>query len=167
VNSTPNLAHVLSRNGFKQITPANVLQHDDHPTDASRLREKWVTECLKPKLQPGVPEEVAFLFEIARGSLIYAIFFLPLASLATEESFRVLEAGVRHRCKQLGLAKKKSAKANAFPDKPYLDLVTALHKAGKIPNDDLKPGGPWSFCEITFRIGLHRRFARGRKLFHR
>jgi uncharacterized protein YutE (UPF0331/DUF86 family) len=49
----------------------------------------------------------------------------------------VLEAGVRHRCKQLGLGKNKSSKPHAFPDKPYLDLVKALHKAGKIPKNDL------------------------------
>lgn len=93
-------------------------------------------ECLKPQLSPSVPEEIAFLFEVARGAMIYGLFFLPLAAFATEEGFRVLEAGVGHRCKQLGLVK-KSGKANAFPDKPYLELVTALHKAGKIPKSDL------------------------------
>jgi hypothetical protein len=60
--------------------------------------------------------------------MVYGLFFLPLAALATEEGFRVLEAGVRHRCKQLGLGKKKSG---------YLDLVDALHRAGKIPKDEL------------------------------
>lgn len=56
--------------------------------------------------------------------------------MATEEGFRVLEARVRHRCKQLGLGKKESGKANAYPDKPYLDLVDALHKAGRISKDE-------------------------------
>jgi hypothetical protein len=129
---------VLSRYGFKNISPANLLDHDDHPSHPSRLRgEKWVRECLKPQLDESVPEEVAFLFEVARGSMIYGLFFLPLAALATEEGFRVLEAGARHRCKQLELAKKKSGKANAFPEEAYADLVTALHRAGKIPKEDL------------------------------
>jgi hypothetical protein len=124
--------------GFKRITPGNLREHDDHPSYPSRLRgEKWVRECLKPQLDPGVPEEVAFLFEVARGSMVYGLYFLPLAALATEEGFRVLEAGVRHRCKQLSLGKRKSGKPHAFPDKPYLDLVVALYKAGKIPMDDL------------------------------
>lgn len=85
----------------------------------------------------SVPIEVAFLFEVARGSMIYGLFFLPLAALATEQGYRVLEAGARHRCKQLGLLKKKSAKPNAFPDSPFVDLVAALQKAGRIPKGDL------------------------------
>ena len=126
--------------GFKRVTVANLFEPDDHPAYPSRLRgesEKWVRKCSKPQLTPGVPEEVAFLFETARGSMVYGLFFLPLAALATEEGFGVLEAGVRHRCKQLGLGKKKSGKADAFPEKPYLDLVYALHGAGKISEDEL------------------------------
>jgi hypothetical protein len=123
--------------GFKRLSTANLFEPDEHPVYPSRLRgEKWVRECLKPQLAPGVPEEVAFLFETARGAMIYGLFFLPVAALATEEGFRVLEAGVRHRCQQLGLGKKKSGKANSFPDKPYLDLVNALHRAGKISDAD-------------------------------
>jgi hypothetical protein len=123
--------------GFKRVSIANLFEPDDYPGYRSRLRgEKWVRECLKPQLSPEVPEEVAFLFETARGSMVYGLFFLPLAALATEEGFRVLESGVRHRCKQLGLGKKKSGKAGAFSDKPYLDLVAALHRAGKISEDE-------------------------------
>jgi len=128
-----------SQYGFKQIRPVNLLQPDDHPAYPSPLHgEKWVKECLKPQLNPNVAKEVAFLFEVARGSMIYGMYYLPLAALATEEGFRVLEAGVRHRCKQLGLGKNKSGKPHAFPDKPYLNLVKTLHKAGKIPKNDLR-----------------------------
>jgi hypothetical protein len=123
--------------GFKQITVENLLKPDEHPAYPSRLRgDKWVRECLKPQLDSSVPVEVAFLFEAAKGSLVYAMFFLPLAAPATEQGFRVLEAGARHRCKQLGLLKKKSAKPNAFPDSPFVELVAALQKAGKIPKGD-------------------------------
>lgn len=124
--------------GFKQITVENLLTPDEHPSYSSRLRgDKWVRECLKPQIDASVPVEVAFLFETARGSMIYGMFFLPLAALATEQGFRVLEAGARHRCKQLGLLKKKSSKPNAFPDSPFVDLVAALQKAGKIPKGDV------------------------------
>src|SRR5689334_10516617 len=76
--------------GFKQISRTNLLKHDEHPAYPSRLKsEKWVEACLKPRLAPTVPDEVAFLFEVARGSMVYGMFFLPLASLATEQSFRV------------------------------------------------------------------------------
>ena len=123
---------------FKKISSANLLNPDEHPSYPSRLRgDKWVRECLKPRLDSTVPDEVAFLFETARGSMIYAMYFLPLAALATEQGFRVLEAGARHRCKQLGLLKKKSAKPNAFPDSHFVDLVAALQKAGKLPKGDV------------------------------
>lgn len=139
MNPLPRSPDALSRHGFKQVTWVNLLKQDDHPSHPSSLRDqKWVEECLKPELEPNVPEEVAFLFEVARGAMIYGMFFLPLATLATEEGFRVLEAGVRHRCKQLGLGKKGSAKPHSFPEKPYIKLVMTLHKAGKIPENDLE-----------------------------
>ena len=124
--------------GFKQITLENLLEPDEHPKYPSPLRaDKWVRECLKPQLDPSVPVEVAFLFEVARGSLIYGIYYLPLVALAAEQGFRVLEAGVRHRCKQLGLVKKNSAKPHALPDAHFVELVGALHEAGKIPESDV------------------------------
>jgi hypothetical protein len=121
--ATTNGSSILKEyaRGFKQITLENLLKPDDHPSYPSRLRgDKWVLACLKPLLDPSVPVEVAFLFEAARGSLVYGMYFLPLAALATEQGFRVLEAGARHRCKQ-----------------PFMDLVAALQKAGKIPEGDM------------------------------
>ncbi len=124
--------------GFKRISPANLLEPDDHPSWPCRTRgEKWVRECLKPQLESNVPEEIAFLFETARGSMIYGMFFLPLASLAAEQCCRVLEAAVRHRCKQLGLLKKKVGKAKALPGIPFVELIELLQHDGKIPEGDL------------------------------
>lgn len=140
VSTNRNEANVFKEyaKGFKQISVENLLKPDEHPSYPSRLRgDKWVRECLKPQLDSSVPVEVAFLFEVARGSMVYGIYFLPLAALATEQGFRVLEAGARHRCKQLGLLKRKSAKATAFPDSPFVDVVAALQKAGTIPKADL------------------------------
>lgn len=123
--------------GFKRISPTNLWKHDEHPSYPSRLRgEKWVRACLKPQLESSVPEETAFLFEVARGSMVYGMFFLPLASLAAEQCYRVLEAGARHRCKQLGLLRAKRGKEKVLPETPFADLVTALRQAGKIPDDD-------------------------------
>lgn len=123
--------------GFKRISPANLLEDDEHPSYPSRLRgEKWVQACLKPRLAPTVPDEIAFLFEVARGSMIYGMFFLPLASLAIEQSFRVLEAGARVRCKQLGWASKKSGKTKALPDVSFADVIAELKRVGQIPDHD-------------------------------
>ena len=140
VNTNTNGSNVFKEyaKGFKRISLENLLTPDEHPSYPSRLRgDKWVRECLKPQLDSSVPVEVAFLFEVAQGAMIYGMYYLPLAALATEQGFRVLEAGARHRCKQLGLPKKKSAKASAFPDSPFVDLVAELQKAGRIPKGDL------------------------------
>ena len=88
------------------------------------------------RLVPPVPDEIAFLFEVARGSMVYGMFFLPLASLATEQSFRVLEAGARVRCIQLGLIKTKSGKKKVLPDLSFADVVEELKRVGQIPGQD-------------------------------
>lgn len=123
--------------GFKRVSWANLVEHDEHPSYRSRLKgEKWVQACLKPQLDSKVPDEIAFLFEVARGSVVYGMFFLPLASLATEQGFRVLEAGARVRCKELGLLKSKIRKTKVLPDESFTDLVAKLKEAGKIGNAD-------------------------------
>ena len=123
--------------GFKRISLANLLVPDSNSSHPSRLRdEKWVKACLKPQLEPCVPEEIAFLFEVARGSMVYGMYFRPLASLASEQCYRVLEAGARHRCKQLRLLAKKKGKEKAIPDPPFAHLVAALKQGGRLPEGD-------------------------------
>jgi hypothetical protein len=142
--------NVLSRYGFKQVSTANLLEVDDHPSYPSGLcGDQWVKECLRPQLDPGVPDEVAFLFERARGSMIYGQFFLPLASLATEEGFRVLEAGVRFRCKQLGMTNNKD-EPDSIPDQPYAELVDTLHERRVIPKEDLDHWLSFVFLRNSF-----------------
>jgi hypothetical protein len=124
--------------GFKRISPANLLKEDNHPAYPSGpTHEHWVQACLKPQLESTVPEEIAFLFEVARGSMAYGRFFLPLASLAIEQTYRVLEAAARYRCKQLCLLKPKPGKAKALPVISFAEVVAALQKAGRIPPADL------------------------------
>jgi hypothetical protein len=116
---------------------ANLLEHDERLAYPSRLKgEKWVQACLKPELAPSVPEEIAFLFEVARGSMVYGMFFLPLAALAAEQSFRVLEAGARVRYKQLGLVKAKSVKSKPLPEISFAVVVDQLKVTGAISEKD-------------------------------
>ena len=123
--------------GFKRVSPANLLQEDNHPSYPSGpSREKWLQACLKPQLAPTVPEEIAFLFEVARGSMAYGQFFLPLASLATEQTYRVLEAAARCRCQQLSLLKTKRVKTKGLPEVSFSEVIAALQKAGRIPQAD-------------------------------
>jgi hypothetical protein len=136
--------------GFKRISVANLTEHDEHPSYPSGLQgDQWVKKCMKPKLKPIVPDEIAFLFEVARGSMVYGMFFLPLASLATEQCFRVLEAGARLRCIQLKLIPTDKAS----PHKSFPELVEALQKAGKIPAADRKK---WNvMIELRNRFSHH------------
>ncbi len=97
-----------------------------------------------------MPEEIAFLFEVARGSMAYGQFFLPLASLAAEQSYRVLEAAARCRCQQLSLLKPKRVKTKALPDISFSEVVAALQKAGKISDRDLEAWRTMRFLRNRF-----------------
>ena len=137
--------------GFKQISRTNFMEPDDHPSFPTRLRgEKWIPACLKPKLEACVPEEIGFLFEVARGSMVYGMFFLPLASLASEQCYRVLEAGARNRCLELGLLAKKRAKDKRLQNVPFSTLLAALTEAGKIPKADLEAWTTMPFLRNRF-----------------
>lgn len=125
--------------GFKGISLTNLTEQDSKTPCPSRLKgEKWVKACLKPQLESCVPEEIAFLFEVAQGSMVYGMFFQPLASLATEQCYRVLEAGARMRCAQVGLPVKKRKKDPRLQKVGFSEILEALTKAGKIPEGDLE-----------------------------
>jgi hypothetical protein len=64
--------------------------------------DHWVEEILAVKMPAQIPIEVRNLFDVARGTLCYGWFFYPLYTLRSEESFRVLEAPLKHRCQELG-----------------------------------------------------------------
>ena len=123
--------------GFKRISAANLTELDHQTPHRSRLRgAKWVEACLRPQLEACVPGQIAFLYEVARGSMVYGMFFQPLASLATEQCYRVLEAGARHRCAQLNPSKKPGRRNRVLPDKSFAEIITTLSQAGMIPDDD-------------------------------
>jgi hypothetical protein len=126
---------------FKRISLANVLELDDQPSHLFRRpnKQKWVEACNKPKLESCVPQEIAFLYETTRGAMVYGMFFQPIASLAAEQCYRVLEAGARQLCDRLGLLPRKSGKGKDLPQFSFADTFVALDKAGKIPEQDRDP----------------------------
>jgi hypothetical protein len=63
----------------------------------------WRQAFLAIRLDPTVPAEVARLFEVARGGMVYGYFFQPLLAVGVEQCYRVLESGARSRCAQMGL----------------------------------------------------------------
>ncbi len=45
----------------------------------------WVKKILRPALSKKTPKDVAYLFEVARGSMCYGFYFYPLFSMASEQ----------------------------------------------------------------------------------
>ena len=97
--------------GFKQITSKNWMEHDEvlqgfvkfTPDGQSHTitGEEYIQYILEPKLNESVPIEVIKLFEVARGVMVYGYFFYPLYAIATEQLYRVIEAAIYHKCKEL------------------------------------------------------------------
>jgi hypothetical protein len=126
---------------FKQITIANWLDRD-MPSGFSRLTpDSWVEHNMEPQPGPNVPTDIAALFEVARGAMVYGWFFYPLITLAAEQCSRVLEAGVKACCVAHGIPTQRLDK-NGHPlrtnsgrpiDTTYSENIAMLIKAEIIP----------------------------------
>ena len=100
--------------GYKILTADNWRDTDpiwkvfgDFAVHPSPQRQ-WVEEVLAINLAPHVPVQLRKLFEIARASLIYALYFYPLLTLGTEQLFRVHEAAARIRCQMANAPEKET-----------------------------------------------------------
>jgi hypothetical protein len=62
-----------------------------------------------------VPKNIQALFEVARGAIAYGYFFYPLYALAAEQLFRVAEAALKEKCRQLEM-----------PTKPRRDFAKCI-----------------------------------------
>lgn len=130
--------------GFKRSTIAN-WQDRDMPIGFSALTpDSWVEHNQQPQLGSNVPTDIAVLFEVARGAMVYGWFFNPLITLAMEQCSRVLEAGVKaccleHRIPTQRLDKKGSplrTKSGRPIDTSYSENIAMLVKAELIPASD-------------------------------
>lgn len=104
---------------IKRITPENWLERDGDQFAAieftslndanTRLMdgEDWIRNFTEPELLSSVPDEVQNLFEVARGALCYGYFFYPLYTLGFEQLFRVGEAAITAKFRQMGGNPKK------------------------------------------------------------
>jgi hypothetical protein len=72
-------------------------------TSVAKTDERWIKFFLEPEVGANVPLKVAELLEVARGAMIYSLFFNPLATIGTDQCYRVLETAVRMRCEQVGI----------------------------------------------------------------
>jgi hypothetical protein len=87
---------------FRRIASDNWLNADVPSYFPGTRPSAWINTMLAPQLAPHLPLEIVRLFEVARGALVYSWFFYPLATLAAEQSHRVIESAVRLCCDQLG-----------------------------------------------------------------
>lgn len=126
----------MSGLGFKEITGANLRESDISICFPLLTEPLWVEGCLKPTLQPKVPKDVAALFEVARGCMIYGWFFYPLITLGTEQCHRVLETAAKVRCQQLGLQTTRQQKNRKRTATSFAENIEALVKQGAISPTD-------------------------------
>lgn len=102
---------------FKTLTVNNWLEPDDvlrvfvslSPDGEAHAStgNEWMQRTLEPKLVETVPIEIQRLFEVARGAMAYGFLFYPLYTLALEQVFRVAEAAISYKSKDLGAPKSK------------------------------------------------------------
>lgn len=124
--------------GFKALTPENWQSEDEVPQYFIRDPNVWIALYLGPKLGAQVPKDIAALFEVARGAMVYGWYFYPLLTLGTEQCYRIAEAAVRFRCKQLGEPVVSVAKNGYERQRTFHDLCQALVQRGVIPESDVE-----------------------------
>jgi len=97
------------RHNFKDISLENLGQPDENTiiwtrmTAVAKNPEHWLKFFNDPQCNDKVPQRIVEILEVARGTMIYAVFYHPLATVGAHQCWRVLESGVRERCKQLGI----------------------------------------------------------------
>jgi hypothetical protein len=116
--------------GFKHLSPSTWLTADTAwhhivmSASSCDPATAWVTDTVAPRFHDGVPLELHKLLEVARGAIIYAIFFYPLLTLGAEQLFRIGESAVAARCAQL------NAPAGV---KRFAQMIAWLEATGVIP----------------------------------
>jgi len=124
--------------GMKRITPSNWQLPEMPEIYTNMTQEIWIQEHLTPKLNPEVPENIAALYEVARGAMIYGWYFYPLITLGAEQCLRVLETAVRRCCENNGIKTKVEGKDGKVFDTSFVKNIKALIKKGIIPAKDEK-----------------------------
>jgi hypothetical protein len=102
----------MNKFGFKDVTVGNWLKADSHlcamvrfshlPNDFDpNEANEWVKEILSINMDERVPEDIRKMFVVARATVVYGTLFYPLFALANEQLYRIADAAVVHRCRQL------------------------------------------------------------------
>lgn len=107
----------MNKFGFKDLTVENWLRADSNLCHMVRFKDQpdnfdpneandWVKDILSINLDERVPEDIRKMFVVARGAVVYGILFYPLFALANEQLYRIADAAVVHRCRQLKAPKR-------------------------------------------------------------
>jgi hypothetical protein len=121
-----NVKIVTSDNWLEPDPTSAILMKIDKGIPSSMTGEDWVELFSAPQLSENVPENVRELFEVARGSFAYGYYFYPLATLACEQLFRVVETALTEKCKA---SRAPKGKTNSFEKK-----IKYLFDSGFISN---------------------------------
>lgn len=139
--------------GFKKLTADNWLDPDKlwakvvnavSPDGEIQIMtsDTWIQAILDFDLLETVPTEVRKLFAVARGSIAYGYFFYPLLTLASEQLYRVTEAAIDYKCREMGRRKPKEkfahkiewlAKESATLDKERWDAIRNIRNEASHP----------------------------------
>lgn len=97
----------------------------------------WRQAFLGIRLDPAVPQDVARLFEAARGGMLYSYFFQPLLISGVEQCYRALESGARARCAQMGVDVFCPDKHGKLHPLSFVHNLQLLAKNGLIEETDM------------------------------
>jgi hypothetical protein len=114
---------------FKKLTTGNWLEPDE--TSAIFARADWPSMLLAVELGSYVPEDIRDLFAVARGVMLYGLFFYPLYTAGDEQMHRVAEAAAKRRYLDLGGPRTKYGEAPSF-----FRCIEWLVRKGAIPVEE-------------------------------
>lgn len=156
--------------GFKELTADNWLAPDKVWADVVNAilpdgqiqlmtGDAWIQAILDADLSETVPIEVRKLFAVARGAIAYGYFFYPLLTLAAEQLYRVAEAAIDHKCREMGRHKPKDTfahkiewlrKVSVIADKDKWDAIRNIRNEASHPRSQtiVSPGMVLSDLEI-------------------
>lgn len=157
--------------GQKRLTPANWHQPDQawrvfggpdqYGNHIALTQERWADEVFEPRLNDSAPEEVKALFEVARGAMLYAYFYYPVMTLASEQLYRVTDAALIKRlegqpnCKDFKGRISMAIKLGIIPsqEEARWDATRELRNYASHPKRQsiLAPGNALSALSITAR----------------
>ena len=138
----------------KRINQQNWLERDDTLNSFVKVRptgttepisgQEWAELMLKPQLLVSAPKEVQRLFEGARGALIYGYFYYGLCFIGMVALFRVAEAALAHKCKELA-----APKTAAESDMRFDENIEWLASQGIVQSTD------WTMIAEARNGGFH------------